>query len=453
MVYNKFRWRVLGRLVLLLATMGLFGYVLLYKQLYISAFCLLLLVAGQVIELFRFLEKTNRELARFFAAVRHADFTQRFDPVYTKGLFADLHLEMNSVLETFQKIKADKEANHFYLQNLVEHLRIGILALDETGEINLINQAAKDLLQIQFLKNIYALTRLSPELVRVVEGLEQEESRVINFNRKDDQLLLMVKLSSFRLQGQLLKIVSFQNIRSEMEGQELDAWQKLTRVLSHEIMNSITPVISLASSINNLVETELVLKPQVPEVDEEALNDIRMGLQTIEKRSQSLLQFVDRYRKLTRIPRPRIQEIDFKNLLQGVYTLVEKECSECGIKLSLQVPTRALPVQIDPELIEQVIINLIKNAMESCQGVLAPQVKLLAYTDDADYDRVKLEVQDNGKGIPEEILDQIFVPFYTSKKNGSGIGLSLSRQIMRLHKGNIRVAHAAPGHTVFTLSF
>ena len=431
----------------------MFLYVLLYRHWYITSFCLFLVMLALLLDLFHYLEKTNRELVRFFAAIRYQDFTQRFQPEPNTGSFADLFQELNNTIEAFQRIKADKEANHLYLQNLVAHMRIGILTFNEAGEVNLMNQAAKDLLQVPHLTGIQALQRISPELVEVMETLENEESKLVVLTRPEEQLLLTVKASTFRLQGQPLKIISLQNIRSEMEEKELEAWQKLIRVLSHEIMNSITPVISLTNSIGTLVETELVNRNDNEELDEEVIQDIRMGLQTIEKRGEGLLHFVDKYRKLTRIPKPRLQPLDLNQLLNGINHLLVRELSNNQVKLLVRLPGTPLPITADADMIEQVVINLVKNGLEACQECPEPQVEIKAFADPLENNRVKVEIKDNGKGIPEEILDQIFVPFYTTKRHGSGVGLSLSRQIMRLHKGRLRVSNTAPGQTVFTLVF
>jgi two-component system, NtrC family, nitrogen regulation sensor histidine kinase NtrY len=315
------------------------------------------------------------------------------------------------------------------------------------------NQAAKDFLQVPHLTGIQALQRVSPELVAAMETLENEESKLVVLTRPEEQLLLTVKASTFRLQGQSLKIISLQNIRSEMEEKELEAWQKLIRVLSHEIMNSITPVISLTNSIGTLVEAELVNRKDGGELDEEVVQDIRTGLQTIEKRSEGLLHFVDKYRKLTRIPKPRLQPLDLNELLKRIQQLLQREFRESRVQLLVRLPATRLPINADADMIEQVLLNLIKNAQEACQECPGPQVEIKAYADAQENNRVKVEVKDNGKGIPAEILEQIFVPFYTTKRHGSGIGLSLSRQIMRLHKGSLRVSNTSPGQTVFTLVF
>jgi two-component system, NtrC family, nitrogen regulation sensor histidine kinase NtrY len=453
MVYNGFRLRVLFRFVLLLGVMAAILFAFLYQHWYVTGVCLVLVMVGLMLDLFNYIEKTNRELVRVFSAIRYEDFTQRFSPGSQNGSFGGLHQELNTIIDTFQRIKADKEANHLYLQNLVAHLRIGIITFTEAGEVNLMNQAAKDLLQVPHLTTIYALNRLSPELVAAMETLENEESKLLVITQKEEQLLLTVKASVFWLQGQSLKIISLQNIRSEMEEKELDAWQKLIRVLSHEIMNSITPVISLTSSIGTLIEAELINGPRAAALDEEVVQDIRTGLQTIQKRSEGLLQFVDKYRQLTRIPRPQCQPQDLNVLLERTQRLVLREFRQSQVQLLLRLPATPLTVTIDAIMIEQVLINLIKNAMEACQECPEPHVEITAYADSQENNRVKVEIKDNGKGIPDEILDQIFVPFYTTKRHGSGIGLSLSRQIMRLHKGSLRVTHSAPGQTIFTLVF
>ena len=453
MAYKSFRRRVLFRFILLMAVTALFLYVLLFQGWYISALCLLLVIIAMLVDLFRYIEKTNLELVRFFSAIRYEDFTQRFNTEKAQGSFAELYREMNNVIQTFQRIKADKEANHYYLESLVAHMRIGIITFNEAGEVTLINAAAKELLRIPHLTSIHALDRVSENLVEAIQSLENEESKLVVITHQEEQLLLTVKASTFWLQGQFLKIISLQNIRSEMEEKELEAWQKLIRVLSHEIMNSITPVISLTNSISTLVESELKGRENTAGLEDEVVQDIRTGLQTIEKRSAGLLHFVDKYRKLTRIPRPQVVPQDLNELLKRIQQLVLPEFKESGVKLKVHLPATRLPVEVDIIMMEQVIINLIKNALEACQECPEPEVEVIAYIDEGENNRVKIDIKDNGVGILPEILEQIFIPFYTTKRQGSGIGLSLSRQIMRLHKGSIRVSSTAPGRTIFTLVF
>ena len=455
MAYNNFRARLLLKILKLVASISILVFMLFYQHWYVSAFCMALLITAQVYYLLEFVEQTNRELTRFFSAIRYSDFTQRFAPEGKNASFQSLYREFNEVIESFQRIKAEKEANHLYLQTIVEHMSIGILIFDEDGDVKLMNKATKELLRLPYLKNIKALERLSLELLTTLYSLETGESKLVSFNRDEGHLSLTLRATQLQLQGQQLKIISLQNIRSEMEEQELEAWQKLIRVLSHEIMNSITPVVSLASSIHDLVAQDLIIQTANGHltIDEEVMDDVQTGLITIEKRSEGLLHFVHDYRKLARVPKPTLKPVKVKALFQQLDTLLRTEMGHQQVQFALYVPREDIEINADAELISQVLINLIKNAMEACSGCENPKVEVYTYYDPMENNRVCIDVKDNGPGIPDEVLDKIFVPFYTTKKEGSGIGLSLSRQIMRLHRGTLRVTSHTAKQTIFTLLF
>ncbi|QNF31592.1 GHKL domain-containing protein [Adhaeribacter swui] len=455
MVYNNFRARLLLKIAKLVFTICLLAFVVIYQQWYVSGFCLALVIAAQFYFLVEYVEQTNRELTRFFSAIRYSDFTQRFAPEGKNPTFKLLYHEFNEVIEAFQRIKADKEANHLYLQTIVEHMSIGILIFNAAGEVKLLNKAGKELLRTPYLKSIKALERISLELLTTLYTLETGDSKLVSISREDGSVSLALRATQLQLQGELLKIISLQNIRSEMEEQELEAWQKLIRVLSHEIMNSITPVVSLASSIHDLVAQDLITQTAGGHlaVDEEVMSDVQTGLLTIEKRSEGLLHFVHDYRRLARVPKPNLKPVKVKTLFEQLDTLMRTEMGFHQVEFSLYVPKEDMEISADAELISQVLINLVKNAMEACSGCENPRVEIYAYYDAMENNRVRIEVKDNGPGIPEEIIDKIFIPFYTTKKEGSGIGLSLSRQIMRLHRGTLRVSSSAGKQTVFSLLF
>jgi two-component system nitrogen regulation sensor histidine kinase NtrY len=446
---NRFRLGVILRVCGLLLVLAALTLVVLNKPWVVTSICLVAVLLVALFDLIFYVERTNRELSRFLSAVRHSDFTTRFGSEKGNPSFRHLHESLNEVMVTFQKIKAEKEAHYRYLQAVIEHIGIGIISFDSKGEVQLLNEAARKLLQLPHLRQVQALSRISPELAEALVQLPNGTSQMVQFSRLSDQLTLTVRVSELSLQGEPVKIASLQNIQSEMEAQELEAWQKLIRVLTHEMMNSLTPVTSLSSTLSVLVESELSEPGHVP--DPETIQDLRTGLRTIEKRSQGMLHFVQDYRKLMRVPQPHFQNVDLNELLARVITLLKPELQNRGMKLSLPKPEGDLHLQADPELLEQVLINLIKNAMEACHDCAAPCVEVQAYrgTDN----RIKIEVADNGAGIPPDLIGQIFVPFYTTKEQGSGIGLSLSRQIMTLHRGSIRVTSALGERTVFVLTF
>lgn len=274
----------------------------------------------------------------------------------------------------------------------------------------------------------------------------------MTLERNQEQLLLNLHAKELLLQGRVLKIVTLQNIQSELEEQELQTWQKVIRVLTHEIMNSVTPVISLTSTVSALLEQEVIGRRAAGEsIDQEVLEDMQAGLRTIEKRSAGMLSFVKNYRRLMRLPASELRPVKVRGLLRTVHTLLQPQLQDQRVDLKMYLPDEKTEVLADAEQLEQVLINLIKNGVEACQQSATPCVEVVAFMPEGERDKLRIDVTDNGSGIPEDVLDKIFIPFYTTKKQGSGIGLSLSKQIVRQHGGSIRV-RTKPGETTFTLS-
>jgi signal transduction histidine kinase len=268
-------------------------------------------------------------------------------------------------------------------------------------------------------------------------------------DRKGETLQLAIHATEYQLGQQHYTLVSLQNIGSELEEKEMEAWQNLIRVLTHEIMNSITPISSLAATVNEMLNA--ATRNNEGEISPEAMDDIRQAVGTIEKRSQGLLHFVDAYRNLTHIPRPTFRVCLVKELFSRVHTLMQAQTAEAQIAMTTSVEPENLEVSVDPDLIEQVLINLVRNAIQSmaCQAVKT--LDLSARADETGH--VWIEVLDNGPGIPRDIQERIFIPFFTTREDGSGIGLSLSRQIMRMHGGTILCRSSEGSGTAFALRF
>ncbi|WP_207435032.1 sensor histidine kinase [Sabulibacter ruber] len=452
MVYNYFNVRVALRVLLLALTLLAAVYVGFVHRWYISLFCLLVLATGQVLELIEYVQRTNRDLIRFLLAIRHSDFTQRFTVEGAPPQYRELHRMFNDITGAFGRIKAEKEAHHQYLQGVVEHLRIGLITFDADGHIQLMNKAAHRLLDLPFLQNIHTVERLYPALAEVAFAEPTNEAKLIRLRQLTEEVLLTVHVTSLRLQNQEVRIMSFQNIRSEMEAQELESWKKLISVLTHEIMNSVTPIISLTSSISDLVKAELAPVTEAGNLDEDTMEDLQLGLRTIENRTRGMQRFVENYRRLTRVPPPHVEELSLQALCGHVGRLMEAQVKNTNISFTLQLPDEQLWLSADAEQLEQVLLNLLKNAMESCATVAEPKMILRALQDHKQPHTVRIEVSDNGPGIPQELQEQIFIPFYTTKPDGSGIGLSLSRQIIRQHGGALHATSTPFVQTTFYLT-
>ncbi|WP_299758189.1 ATP-binding protein [uncultured Pontibacter sp.] len=453
MVYSGFRVRLLLRLLLLVAVVLLLMLVLYRTDWYMTALVLFLLVLFQLYDLIHFVERTNRDISSFLQSIRHSDFTQRFATEGTHYSYRELYQSFNDISEAFQRVKTERQAHYHYLQAIVEQVGVGILSFDEEGEVQLVNHVTKELLHVPHLRHISSLERVSPELVQALYTIGHEEKKLVTLHRNEQQLLLNLNATELLSQGQQLKIVTLQNIQSELEEQELQTWQKVIRVLTHEIMNSVTPVVSLASTVNNLLEQEVMAKHAAGEsIDGEVLEDMKAGLTTIEKRSAGMLHFVKNYRRLMRLPVSELRPVRVVELLRNVHTLLLRQAEQQQVSLKMYLPDEKTEVLADAEQLEQVLINLIKNGVEACQKKHEePCVEVVAFISETERDKLRIDVTDNGPGIPNDVLDKIFIPFYTTKKQGSGIGLSLSKQIVRQHGGSIRV-HSRPGETTFSLS-
>ncbi len=445
MVYKRFRVAASIQIGLLILWIGLFFYVLLKTKLFAALVVLGFLAVNQVWILFHSVDRVNRDLARFFQSARFGDFTQTFREKSPGGSFVKLHAALAEVMEAFRKVRTEREEQTLYLQTVVQHVGIGLIVYRPEGEVDLINDAAKRLLKVIQLKNVRNLEPEYPGLVEVLLRIKPRERALVKIDRGDEQFQISLYASEFKLRGWAFTLVSLQDIRSELEEKEIEAWQKLIRVLTHEIMNSMTPISSLASTVQGLVSQAC------GDGGSEIMDDIHAALRTIQKRSEGLLHFVDGYRNLARISRPNIQFFPAADLFLRVDQLLQVQFTERNVRLATSVRPPNLELMADPDLLEQVLINLLLNGMDAVKGRDNPKVELGAFLDDRG--RPVIQVRDNGIGISPEILDKIFVPFFSTKDRGSGIGLSLSRQIMRLHGGSITAASKLGVETIFTLRF
>ncbi len=449
MVFENFRLNCLLRALLLLASSLLLAWLLLETRLYASAALVGLLTAGQTWALIRYVEKTGQHLTQFLQAVRYGDLSGALRIREAGPAFRELDTAFQEVFEVLRAARSEKEEHYHYLQTVIQHVGVGLLCYQPDGRVELANRALQTLLGVREPGTLEDLRPVSAELVEALRKIGAGEKALVRVERGSERLQLAMRATSLRMRGRLFTLVSVQNIHSELEEKEMEAWQNLVRVLTHEIMNSITPISSLASTADSL-SARAADSEEPP--SRETLRDISDAVGTIHRRSQGLLRFVDNYRKLTRLPKPEIQRLPVRELFERVAGLMRAELEQAGVRLACLVEPERLELTADPELIEQVLINLVTNSLQALKEQTAGRVTLSARLDGASG-RVLIQVADNGPGIPPESCEQIFIPFFTTRRHGSGIGLSLSRQIMRLHHGTITV-HSEPGReTVFTLQF
>ncbi len=449
MVYNQFRIGVLIRVILLGATVTFLMYLLEGQTKIISAIIVGIVNVAILFELFRYVERTNRKLTRFLESIRYSDFISGFTVDNKLGKsFQELNDAFNQVIEAFRQTRSEKEEHWQYLNTVVQHVGTGLLSFDQEGNIELINNKAKQFLNSPQIRNIHELENTMPDLVNLLQRLKPGGNQLY---RPNAHIHLVIQATELKLRGEIYKLVSLQNIQSELQQKEIEAWQNLTKVLRHEIMNSITPIASLSSTLNDILIEDLIHKNDRIEINEDTIDDLEEGLNTIRNRTTGLIRFVDAYRDYTNIPEPKLENIQLKELLDHVAQLEKIEIRKAKVEFITTTDPEDLGILADEELIQMVLINLVKNAIEAVKGKPSPKVELIGKI--INENQPVIEVIDNGEGIVPEAIERIFMPFYTTKTSGSGIGLALSRQIMQLHNGALTVESEQDVNTVFTLRF
>jgi len=449
MVYKRLYIQVIIRVALLLSTCIILARIM-FSPGYIHAS---IVVSGlliiETVELIWYLNRTNRQLAQFFTLLLDRASTQKIDGIESGGSFRDLSLRLEEINRLFQKERREKETQHNYLNYLIEHIGVGIITFGDDGKIDLINPAAKAIFAEKNIPELATLNKFNSEFEKLIKDLKLNEKALIRIIVKNELFYLTVQKSLFKLQEKIYWLISFQDINSELDKKELDAWQKIIRVLTHEIMSSISPVSSLSEHLLNKLQDPkkpgIVKKP-----DGVLIEDIAEGLEIIKTRGEGLMDFVKHYHSLSHPPLPKLEEVQLITFLDGLLNLIKPECEKNDISIKLDI-SESYQITIDPQLIEQVLLNLIRNSIQALEGNSTG--KSISITAGRDISGVQISVKDNGCGIDTENMDNIFIPFYTTRDKGSGIGLSFAKQIMRLHNGQISVKSDAGKGAEFILRF
>ncbi len=453
MDFKNFRISVILRVLAVVANAFLIMWLIFTSSYYFTTLLAVGIAIYQVIILIQFVETTNTLLTNFLESLRYSDFSRTFE---IKGLgysFDRLTESFSIVIDDFRKVREEREQNYFYLETVVEHIGFGLISYREDGVVELINNSTKKLFKITSLKNLSELESFSPDLVAKLMTISNGESIMVKIHKQDTILQLAIFATEFKVADRLIRMATIKDIQNELEENEMESWQKLIRVLTHEIMNSITPIASITQTLNIMIkEVRSTYSSAIPNNTElETIDEIELAIETIHKRSTGLLHFVESYRDLTRIPAPKFSIFSVRTLFENVKGLMKNEMQNHNIQYITSTTPENLELSADEQLIEQVLINLLKNAIQALEKTGNPRIELNAFIDL--NGKINIQMIDNGQGILPEVLDKIFVPFFTTKPKGSGIGLSLSRQILRLHGGTL-TAHSDPDvETVFTLKF
>lgn len=450
MIFRSFRLKVIIRIALIGAVMGALVFSINKGEWYVATGVSAVLILILLAELFYFIDRSNRDLQNLLLSLKHKDFTQSVATRFNERSFRELQDMFSEIRNVYRDASIEREVHYQYLQFIINHVNVTLICIRADGTISLFNPAARKMLGVTSPDHISIIKNISTELYEVIHKLSSGQSELIKLILKGELMQLSIYVTEFKLQDVAHKLVSIQNIKEELETQELESWQKLIRVLTHEIMNSVTPISSLSAAIKDMFTEEGGSRKPVTQIPEDDLDDMHKSLRTIEERSRGLLKFVSNYKDLTHLSSPVFINIKLEELFEHISNLMKKETDKQKIAFEIYSEGPELSIYADKDMILQVLINLLLNSIDALEGKKDKKIKLTGFRLG---EKTFIQVTDNGPGIDPESIDKIFIPFFTTKKKGSGIGLSLARQIMRLHKGSIYFTTEAQKGTTFTLEF
>jgi nitrogen fixation/metabolism regulation signal transduction histidine kinase len=415
---------------------------------YITSLFFLFLLIIQTVLVIQYINQTNRKIAYFFDAIKNEDFTLRFPEKLSVKSLEELNHSLNMLNAMIQDIHLKKQAQEQYYQEILRQADMGVFTINPKGHILYANPTVQNLLNYWPLNHVKQLAQVDQELYNIFATLEPFEKIVYELSNEREKKLLSIKCTSLNIENDTLLLVIVHDIHKELDEKETDSWVKLIRVLTHEIMNTITPITSISESILKYFRKGDSLVPITAFEEHEIKNTVK-GLEVIKEQGKDLMSFVQSYRKFLSIPEPDKEIIPANKLLDKIRLLVDSEGKNSTLKIETIVEPKDLELFIDEKQITQVLFNLGKNAKQSLDNQENGMIKFTAGLNKKGEKII--QIWDNGPGISPELIDEIFVPFFTTKNTGTGIGLSLSKQIMRLHGGSIQVISRE--NTLFTLTF
>jgi PAS domain S-box-containing protein len=462
MDFKRFSLLIATRTILAMLTLIFLTQAIMSDGYHATVLLLVAVLLIQFFEIIRFISKTNAELVRFFEAVRHADFSQRFELKSVGSGFDELGSTFTDILKRIQRVRSNQEAELRHIKAIIEHVPVPLLSIDHNGKITLWNNSVRRLFGTNTVTHIDDMAQFNEDFPKKLQSILAGERTLVHITIDDMEHKLIISATEITTATQQETLLSMQDIQSELALAQLQAWQDLVSVLTHEIMNSITPVASLAKTAVDLVQDvqeKIHTLPAITDEITEELDDVLGAVKTVARRSDGLMQFVTSYRRLTRLPSPNKKTTSVATLFDHVTTLAKQNWQKDNIELTASIAPQALDIYVDPDMIEQILLNLLLNAehaLITTAGVIekkayAPKIVLNAFLNVRGH--VVIEVADNGKGIDNKNMTQIFVPFFTTKKEGSGVGLALTRQVMLAHNGKVAVRNNSQGGATFSLTF
>lgn len=448
MAYNRFNLVLYVRLILTVVLALTGGYLIHNGSAWVATAIIMLLILLSVIWLVKFINTTNQEISYFIQAIKNDDTTLRFPENVGNSNINKVHNSLNELNLLLQNIKVESQVKERYFSKILQNIATGVMVVNAKGFVTDVNIAVLDLLGLHHLTHVSQLNRVDAKFKSELDNIENHQKQVLKLNRKNEKLQVIVRCSVINVKKEDIKLITIQDIRGELERKEIDSWVKLIRVLSHEIMNTLAPVTSIAQVLKGIWQDKIKQDKSISQ-DEDIKNTIG-GLDVIGDRGEALIRFVQSYRMLAKAPEPNYSEIHANHFIDRLKILISPLKEEFNGVVSYAPLSEDFSFHADEQMVVQVVINLVKNAIEAALSVPSPTVKISCKKQ---KEWVEIAITDNGSGIADDMLEEIFIPFFTTKENGSGIGLSLSRQIMRLHGGTLKVHSSPKTGSVFTMVF
>ena len=451
MFHKHFRFNILLRVLGIAILSLLLAYVLVQKEMLFVPVALAALLIGALVNLVFYIEKSNRDLTHFLLSIRQGAYTESYTSQNRGKPFEDLSGAFNEVIGEFARLNEEKELHYQYLEALNENINVAILTFSEDGKLLRMNPAAKRLLRTPVIITLESFRNIDLNLYHTMTEIQPDQRRVVRVFLGEDQYQLNVQLKEILLQGKRMRVILIQNLSEELETKEIEAWHQLMSVLTHEIMNSVTPLISLTAAVQSILGASGGERKDFSKLSAENTEDIFSSLSTIQSRSKGLLSFVNAYKEYAKPIEVRLEQADVVVLTQRIIILLSPDLQQYNIQSRVHCDKQSIIARMDTALMEQVIINILKNAIEAAPhdgtGMISIMLKVKG------DDQTSITISDNGAGMDSETQRRIFIPFFTTKSKGTGIGLSLCRQIMKLHNGGITVKSKPGAGTAFTIEW